>query len=169
MTTLTISAAQAAINLTRISVELEETQKDLALLERLKSAPDRAKRLIVEQEKALIANDKAIAALASAEKDARFNGIKDLIVVDRTPDLAVMRSTFEITFTSPVFDMYSQRSEPKSQTFNCFAALPDNVLAYLLEVHPSKLPNKITSIYPGDPKIAFERYFRGLQRGYLSA
>lgn len=169
MTTLKISAAQAAINVTRISAELEATQQDLALLERLKGAPDREKRLLVDQEKALAIHDKAIAAIARAEKDSRFQGIKNVTVVDKSVDLGVLRTTFEITFTSSFFNMYSQQSEPTSQTVGGFASLPEDVFAYLLEVQPSSIPDKITALNPADHKNAFERYFFGLRKGYLSA
>lgn len=169
MTTLQISAAQAAIDLTRISAELEATQQDLALLERLKGAPDREKRLLVDQEKALAAHKKAVDAIACAKKDARFVGLGEITVRDLRVDLGLLSSTFEITYINSVYDSRTGQSEPKSFTVIGFPALPDNVFTYLLEANPTKIPHKITSLYPSDPKIAFERYYRGLNKGYLSA
>ena len=169
MTTLKISAAQAATDVTRISDELEEAQMDLALLERLKNAPDKVKRLIAEQEKAIAAHKKAVDALNRAKKDARFVGLGEITVRDLRVDLGLLKSTFEITYINSVYDSHTRESEPKSFTVLGFPALPDHVLHYLLEANPSKIPHKITSLYPSDPKIAFERYYRGLNKGYISA
>ena len=169
MKTLQISAAQAAINVTRISAELEATQQDLVLLERLKSAPDRLKRLLVDQEKTIAVHKKAVDALDRAKKDDRFVGLGEIIVRDLRVDLGLLNSTFEITYVKSVYDSHTKQSEPKSFTVLGFPALPDNVFLYLLEANPAKIPQKITSLYPSDPKIAFERYYRGLNKGYISA
>lgn len=169
MTTLKISVAQAAIDVTRISAELEEAQRDLALLDRLKSAPDRGKRLMAEQEKAIAAHKKAVDALARVKKDDRFVGFGEITVRDLRADLGLLSSTFETTYVNSVYDSHTRQSEPKSFTVLGFPALPDNVFLYLLEANPAKIPQKITSLYPSDPKIAFERYYRGLNKGYISA
>ena len=159
----------ATMNLARIAAELEEARADVALLERLKSANDRVTRLTTEQEKATKARDKALAAQAKAEKEARFAGISD-VGVSESPETVrenVIRSSFTITYTKPTWN--GRSSPPTRHSVASFGTLPPDVLAYLVDVRPDLIPAKIMALSPDSPRDALRRYFASCKRGYLAA
>lgn len=157
--------------LSTLAAELEAAQQDLALWQRLSTAEERAEALAARYEKAKAAHDKQEAAEAEATREARFNGLADIRVSDTTDRSAqagdhLLRRSYRITYTAPQYDIYAQRSVPKEQVVNGFAALPGNVLAFLIEKHPEQIPAAIAALAPDDPYGAFEIYFRDMRRGY---
>lgn len=156
-------------NVLDIEVALREAEQDVALLERLSGAEARVKALTADLAKAKSAEEKATAARVQAAYDARFADLSDIRVIDTTPDEGVLRSGFTITYTRTAYDMDRQENVPSPISISGFGGLPDNVFAFLQERHPDRIPEKIMSLAPGDPTEAFNRYFRGLRRGYVAA
>ncbi|WP_029868159.1 hypothetical protein [Sphingomonas sp. UNC305MFCol5.2] len=170
MTTTKITAAQASAALAQISADLVQAEQDLALLERLKSAGDRVKRLTADRAKAVGDRDTALAVERKAREDARFKDLSDLRVVEvGKTDEGVLRSAWTINYTRIAYDMDSGRNVPQPVAISGFGGLPDNVFALLIEQHPDRIPAKIMALAPNDPKEAFARYFRGLTRGFIAA
>jgi hypothetical protein len=165
--TTNMTSRLATAELERITVELAEAREDVALLERLKSAVDRVSRLAAEQDKAIKARDKALAAEAKAEEQSRFGGINDLVVTDNTPDEHVLRSGFTITYTKPAWN--GRASVPKAHSVGGFGALHPDVFRYLIERCPERIPAKIMALAPDNPVAAFNRYFVSLKRGYVTS
>lgn len=155
------------ITLQTLYTQLEEAHQDAAMWQRLTGAADRVKSLTAEYAKAKIAHEKAEAVKAKAEQDAKFAGLRDLRIIEIAGDSAsVMHSTFHITYTC---DAWNGRDNVP-QTVSCtrgFGALERNVLAWIIQRHPEKIPASITDLAP-DIDAAFNRYFVGLQRGYLA-
>ena len=162
------SAATLAANVARISAELDEARQDVAMLEKLKSAQDRLNRLTAEQSKAIAQCDKAIAAEEKAQADSRFVGLRDIRVIETRPGEHVLRAGFTVTYTRMAWDMDAQQSVPRGESVNGFPAVPSNVLAFLIERHPERIPAKIMDLAPGNPGVAFNCYFRALSRGYIA-
>lgn len=108
------------------------------------------------------------AAQEKLDNDARFAGLSGITVTDKTPDETTLRSSFEITYVSLIYDMYANASLPFPSTVVGFDALPEHVLAYLLERHPEQIPAKIIRL-AANPADALNRFFMGLKRGYLTA
>lgn len=158
----------ANVNLRTLAAELDEARQDVALLERLKAAPDRLKRLTADYGKAVAAHEKIKAAAEKAASEARFKGLSDIKVTDTTPRDNVLRTGFTITYIRMAYDIDAGQSISQPTTVTGFASLPDNVFAFLVERHPAQIPAKIMALAPDDPKEAFARYFRGLSRGYIS-
>ena len=97
MTTNNHGSLRAAMDLEQLSAELEEARADVTMLERLKSAVDRVKRLSIEHDKASAARDKAVAAEAKAKEVERFAGISNVRVTQsaRTLGENVLRAVFK--------------------------------------------------------------------------
>lgn len=165
----TARVERAAENLFRIERELKEAEADVALLERLKKAEDRAKSLRAER---TAASDKLTAARDAedkARKANRFAAFQSIEVRDRIPGEGLLRSSFEITYSRLTYDMNANASYPQSFTVMGFKGLPDDAFAYLLYAHPEKVPAKIMALAPNDPQLALERYFVALRRGFVQA
>lgn len=161
-------SAIAAAKLARVTEELEAAQSDVALLERLKSAQDRVKRLLPEQEAALAEAAAAKDAESLAREEQRFAGLAGISVKDVRPEDNVTRSTFEISYTRLAYDFEARTQVPSDHTVTGFLALPDEVFAFLIAKHPDKIPAKIMDLCPSNPTTAFERYFMALRRGFVS-
>ena len=155
----------ASAELERIACELELAREAVALLERLKSAVDRVARLTVEQERAVRARDKALAAEAKAQEQSRFGSISNLTVTDDTPNEHLVRSQFTISYTKPAWN--GRASVPKNHSAAGFGVLPPDVFAYLIERCPERIPAKIMALAPDNPEAAFKRYFVALKRGHV--
>lgn len=157
----------AAMELDRISGELEEARADVTMLERLRSAVDRVKRLSIEQDKAIVAKDKALVAEAKAKEAEWFAGIGNVRVTqsDHTLGENVLRSSFTIEYTKPRWNMY----ETVQTQFSVegFGPLPPEVLDYIIVKQPNLIPAAIMALAPDSPVEAFRQYFLGLRRGYL--
>lgn len=169
-TTATDAAARvmlAAETLVRITNELAAANEDVALLQRLSTANDRAERLAGQRDKALAEQKAALAAEAKAKENARFAGFSGIDVTDLKPDAGLLGSPFRITYTRLTHDMYAKDNVPTLHTVEGFGALNPDAYAYLIERHPEKIPAKIANLCPGNPRVAFERYFMGLRRGYI--
>jgi len=167
MTTNMTRSGIAAANLERIAVELDEAQSHLSLLERLKSAVDRVNRLTAEQSKAIKEHERALAAEAKDLKASRFAAISDVLVTENpeTRREHVLRASFTIHWTKPTWD--GRASRPMEHFVVGFSACPPDVLDYLIERCPERIPAKIIALAPDDPREAFHRYSRGLKRGCL--
>lgn len=165
MTTKTSRSSFAiAAELSSITAELDVARADMALLERLKSAADRVSRLTIEQEKTNVALEAAKAREGKANEDARFAGITELTITDRTPDANVVRSTFKITYVRPKWD--GRSTYPQHHKASGFGLLDRDVLKYIIERCPDRIPQKIMALAPDNPRLAFDRYFVGVRRGY---
>lgn len=150
-----------------LRTQLEEAHQDAAMWQRLTGAADRVKSLTAEYTKAKSAYDTAEAAKAKAAHEAQFAGLRNLRITE-IPGKgdSVMHSAFHITYTRDAWDGWNN----VPQTVSCtrgFGALERNVLAWIIQRHPEKIPASITDLAP-DIDAAFNRYFVGLQRGYLA-
>jgi hypothetical protein len=170
-TAVTAAAAEterAAANLFRIMAALSAAREDVALLERLKGAEALVKRLTAEQDAALTTQNKAIAAEAKATDDERFARFSDINVTDKRPEEGLLSAPFVISYVLSTWDMGAHASVPLTRSVTGFKVLPHIVLEYLIERHPSKIPARIMALAPGNPRAAFDRYFGGLSRGYIT-
>jgi hypothetical protein len=160
----------AAAELERITSDLNVALDDQALLERLKSAADRVKRLSAEKAKAVTVREKALAEEAKAAEVQRFAGLSDIQVTEsiNTEREHVLNTNFTISYVRPTWDMYAQEALPRQHTVNGFRMLPHDVLDFLIERHPERIPAKIRCL-ADDPADAMAIYFAGLRRGYLTA
>lgn len=167
MTNNTARSKMAAADLARINAELDVARDDLTLLERLKSAQDRVNRLTTEQAKASKELDRALTAEAKASKDARFAMIANVTVAESPETVRehVLRAYWTIRWTKPTWDGRANR--PTEHSIGGFSALPPDVMAYLIEKCPERIPGKIMALAPDNPREAFRRYFQGLKRGCL--
>lgn len=157
----------AATTLFQITADLADANADAAVYARLKAASTRAETLAEAQTKALAEQDAALSAEATAKAAARFANISGIEILDTTPDEHVLGTSFRITYKSGKYDMYGGKSVQIPTTSTGFNSIPSLVLAYLIEVHPEKVPSKIMALAPGNPNAAFEVYFAGLRRGCL--
>lgn len=153
-------------DLNTIAADLEAAKADLALLERLTSAAERVNVLTTAFDKARTAQAKADEASAKEAAEARFKGLANIRVTGSGDD-NLLREHFTINWTGQVYDMYSMTSAPIEMQREGFVSLPDNVLAFLVEKHPDRIPAKITALRPGDPAAAMTEYLRACQRGYF--
>lgn len=156
-------------DLDTIAADLADAKADLVLWERLTSAADRVKALVASYDKAKAAQAKADEAAAKEAAEARFAGLSDLRVIKGGDGHLLSPSTWRIAWTQPVYDMYSGTSIPETLGRNGFRALPDNVLAFLIEKHPEQVPAEIMALAPGDAAEAMTEYFRACERGYTKA
>lgn len=158
-------------DLKALAAELADAKADLAQWERLTNAADGVKALVASYDKAKAAQAKADEAAAKEAAEARFTGLSDLRVIDASGGSSgcaggVLRKSWRITWTAPQFDMETMTSPPRSHSVVGFAALPDNVFAFLIEKHPDKVPAEIMALCPGNPAEAMTEYFRACKRGY---
>lgn len=171
-----------ALSLDTIATQLEEAKADLALAQRIQTAPDRVKTLTPLYEKALRAYESAKAKMqandaalrAAAEKalaDARFAGLSDLCIEERVDikNPHVLKNTYVISWTHPVWGAEENETLPAPCTAKGFGFLPPDVLAWIIERHPEKVPASIMDLAPGDVEAALTRYFIALRRGYLAS
>lgn len=137
------------------------------MLERLKSAVDRVKRLSIDYDKASAARDKAVAAEAKAREVERFAGISNVRVTQSPHTLGenVLRAAFTIEYTKPRWNMYE--TVPTDYSVDGFGPLPPEVLDYIIVKQPGLIPAAIMALAPDSPVDAFRQYFVGLRRGYL--
>lgn len=153
-----------------IAAELAEAQADLALFQRLTSAPDRVKRLTADHAKAQAAAEKAEAQRVAAEREARFKNLSNIRVTDisgaENPNLINRR--FKITYTKVMFDSAANRNLPRQVGVVGFQGLEPSALEFLIEKHPEEIPEDILALAPGDPYAAFRTYFAGRRRGYFN-
>lgn len=166
MTNIESDSLGAETNLERISTELKLARSDVTMLERLKSAVDRVKRLEIEQHKAVTALDKAVVAKIKADEAERFAGISN-VRVTQTPDTVgenLLRSVFTVAYTKPLWNMYE--TVPTEYSVVGFGPLPPEVLDYIILKRPSLIPPAIMVLAPDSPVDAFRKYFVILRRGY---
>lgn len=164
--TETNSARSLRAELASIESELSLALDDVALLERLKGANDRASRLTAERDKLAAALNKEQAKQAKADEANRFAGISNVSVADNTPAESVTRTSFTIRYTAPRWNGFA--SLPTEIEVAGFGVLPPDVLAYLIEKRPDLIPGKIKALAIDDPRQAFGRYFLALSRGYVA-
>lgn len=169
MTTNTDRSLIATAELARITADLDAALEDVALLERLKSAADRVSRLTAEKEKAIKARDKALSAEAKAAEENHFARISDVDVTEHPETVPenVIRSSFTITYTRLTWDGWASR--PAQHSVTGFGILPPDVLEYLIERRPERIPPKIMALAPDNPRDAFRRYFSSQRRGFILA
>jgi len=137
---------------------------------RLQEAEGRVAELEAEYESAKAKDGGEAAAKAQAEAEARFDGVTDVRVVEIANTFQpgnVLASSFEITYTKPRFDRFTQQCPPVERTVRGFRGVPQPAFLYLLEKVPERIPASIMALAPGDPHSAFGAYFIGLRRGYI--
>ena len=169
MTNNTDRGLAASAELDRIAAELIEAQADLDLLERLKSAADRVARLTAEHEKGTKALAKAKATEAKAAEASRFAHISDINVTEHPETVRehVLLASFTISYTRVAWD--GRRSVPAQHSVTGFGILPPDVLDYLIDRQPNRIPAKIMALAPDNPRDAFRCYFASQRRGFIVA
>lgn len=143
-----------------------QAQADMVLLDRLNGAADRLATLTALQADIVAQQGLIHDRAAKARQDAMFAKFSTVDISDKYPEENVIRSSFTVTYT--ISSWNGRESVPKQVTSVGLLCLPDNLLAYLIEKHPSKIPAKIANL-AADPYDAFERYFVGMSRGHLLA
>ena len=158
------------LSLNEIETQLAAAYADLALYERLTGAADRVKRLTAINDKAVTAREKAEAGKTAAAQEARFAGLSNLSIAETAaPSGIVIRSRFIIRYTRNAWNSDAGATLPTEETKEGFAALEPNVLAWIAQRHPEKIPASIMALAPGNVDAALDTYFAGLRRGYLKA
>jgi hypothetical protein len=153
----------------RIGAALQQAREDVALLQRLKTAEENAERLATELRAAQDELAEVMAADFKAKQEARYAGFLDITVTEHTPHNAtgVLQMVFKTAVTRETFNGYE--NVPEVRTYTGFQQLPNEAFGYLIERHPERIPDSIKALAPNDPAEAFDIYFMGLQRGYLTA
>ena len=165
MTTTTQNRAELVATVERIATELQDARQDVALLQRLKAAEADTKRLSFELSTAQDELAEALTADFQTQQNAKFASFLDITVTE-TGAVAGLHRAFNITVKRLSFNGYE--NIPQEHTFGGFRALPSDALHYLIEKHPERIPASITDLAPNDPYAAFDAYFTGLRRGFLS-
>jgi hypothetical protein len=154
-----------------IAAQLDEAKKDAALWERLSKAPELAKQLTRDLDRAKAAQQKEAATQAKAAQDARFARIGSLRVQETTSDPSagenLLRRSYSISYTTPVYDMYTMTSLPREHTKPSFEQLPDDIYDCLIDRHPEQIPAAIMDLAPGNPRAALAAYLDARRRGYI--
>ncbi|MEG8057924.1 hypothetical protein [Sphingomonas faeni] len=143
---------------------IEQAKADIALLDRLNGAADRLAALTTLQADIIAQQGLIYEQAAKARQDAAFAKFSTVDITDKTQDEHVIRSSFEVSYTTSSWD--GRQSVPKRVTMVGLLSMPDDLLGYLIERHPGKIPAKIAQL-AADPYEAFERYFIGMKRGHL--
>lgn len=161
--------AELVASVEALASQLDEARQNVATLQRLKTAELDVERLAIELEAAQSALAKGMADAVCTQRKAQFAGFIDITVIE-TPDpmnSSVLSTTFVIAVTRRSFNGY--QSVPTTITYPSFKQLPPDAFNYLLEKHPERVPASIMALRPGDAWNAFNTYFVGLKRGYLTA
>jgi hypothetical protein len=143
---------------------IEQAKADVALLERLNGAADKLASLTTLQADIIVQQGLIHDRAAKARQDAMFAKFSTVDIRDRDSGNHVIGSSFQISYTVSAWN--GRESVSKLVTSTGLTCLPDGLLEYLIEMHPSKIPAKIANL-AADPYDAFNRYFVGLGRGYL--
>lgn len=147
---------------------LVQAQEDVALLERITKAKAETKRLAVELEAAQEALAEAMAAEVQERREATHSDFKDITVTERNTGEGLLHRIFEITYVRTQWNGWE--SAPVTHTCIGFGSLPDEAWGYLLNARQDQIPLSILSLSPtADPWEAFNTYFTGMKRGWLSA
>lgn len=158
-------------NLETIAASLEQARQDLEMAERLASAEERVSSL----EKAYAAAEEdaeaARAEALKAEQEARFAGLSNIKVSNVTPPASgkgLLHQTFRISYTRKSYNSFIGANQSADHSVTSFAALPSNVLEFLLVRHPEEVPTEILALAPNSPGLAVEFYLSAKRRGYLT-
>ncbi|WP_370178219.1 hypothetical protein [Alteriqipengyuania sp.] len=156
-------------NITALASALEEARADLALAERLATAKQRVEKLTTDVATAEAEALRAQAQRAAEAAEARFANISDVKVTSAPSKVGdtLQHLRFTITWRAPRYDMRSGTSPVTSCKAVGFHALPENVLAYLVEKAPDRIPQEIMALAPDNPSRAIQEYFAGKRRGYF--
>lgn len=131
---------RAEANLPRIADQLEQAQKDLAVI---LSEEHRDKRL------------------------ASYAGVKSVTITDKSAGENLLGTSFLITVIRNSFDHDSGKNVDQKQEYVGFATVPAEVMAYIFDKNPPILPAKIMALAPGDAAEAFSLYMVSKRRGYV--
>ena len=156
---------------TTIYARLQQAERDAARWRQLSGATDLAAAFRKDYERATAAQAKADATADKQAAAARFAGLGSIRVKQGSggkEGSGLLGLPFTITWMAPEYDMYSKMTVPREHSVAGFEALSPTVMAYLIERHPAQIPAPILALAPGDPDKAFERYFVGKRRGYLT-
>jgi hypothetical protein len=166
MTDKTPDRAALTAEVQRLSAALRQAQDDVALMHRLKTAEADAKRLEVELSAAQAALIAATTDAILVQRAAGFANFEDITITETGTEPGILHRNFGITVKRKAWDGYNTVSE--NQDFGGFANLPKDAFAYLVAVHPDRIPASIMALAPDDPTEAFAEYFIGQRRGYLT-
>lgn len=148
----------------RLGADLEQAKADVALLQRLKDAEGNVKRLTAELAKAQDELTNELANATQARRKAEFAKFRDITVTeDQGRGIGPLHATYKITVKAMSF---GERAEETEQEWIGFNGLPTDVLHYLIDQHPERIPASIMAL-GSDPYEAFDTFFAGKRRGYL--
>ncbi len=159
------------LSLPEMETQLAAAQADLALYERLTDAAARVKTLTAARDKALAANAKAEADRVRAAEETRFAGLRDLRITE-IPDSkspGVLSTRFNIQYTRNAYNSAAGTNLPQRVSITGFTALERDILAWIVQRHPDKIPASILALAPGNVDAALDRYFLALRRGFLAS
>lgn len=158
-------------NVQRLTLALDATSADVAMLTRLRDAETLAGRLSVELSDAQDKLSQAMANKVIADRDAvyaRFRTINVAVTPSVSSPSSVLSAAYTISVETKVYDGKANVSRWVVQTYGGFNALPSDALAYLMNVKPEALPASIMALAPDEPHKAMDVYLIGLRRGYLT-
>jgi hypothetical protein len=150
-----------------LTAALVQAQEDVALLGRLTTAKATAKRLSAELTEAQDALSVAMADEVRAKRAALYAGFTDIKIIEGNLAEGLQHRTFQVNYTR---EEWNGTGSLITRSVMGFEAMPDGAWAYLLDVRPDQIPASILALSPtGDPTEAFNTYFTGMKRGWLSA
>jgi hypothetical protein len=168
----TLAADRVALvhSINHMSAALDAVRDDVALLQRLQRAEAEALRLthdLAEAREAL-ANVAAEEAMVKRDKlFATFDGISITVIHGAESSGGVLSASYPITYKRLGYDHGTRQNIWREHVVEGFAALPEEVYAYLVEARPDAIPEGIMALAPGDAAKALDAYFSGMRRGYL--
>lgn len=147
---------------------IDQHRADVALLQRLKIAPDELKRATAELG---ALNTKLAAAWADHERGEReaFKASLRNITITKTGDGEGLKATYTVSYEKRAWDMNARETVWRKVSTTGLAVVDPLVIRYILTFEPQKLPTFILGLCPGDPVKAMDRYLTGLNRGCLRA
>lgn len=110
----------------------------------------------------------ALADQAEIERAQRLTGFTDIEVICPDDGRNLISAPFTIRYTKSVYDMATKSAVPIVHDVNGFASLPDDAFEYLIARKPEAIPAAILALSPGDANAAFDIYFAGKRRGYIT-
>lgn len=168
--TNTRSSADIRAELAANALAFNKAREDAELYERLSKAPALVAKLAARGDDLTAALAKAEEAEATARREEAYSHIRNMRVETVAgKSSSPIGAQYIIRFEREAYSSTTHRNEWISAEANGFAVLTPEQFGYLLDKAPEQIPAGIRNLVPDNPRRAFEVYFIGMRRGYLTA
>jgi len=168
-----LTASDLTGRITSITQDLSAAKADVALLQRLKDSETNAKRLTLELADTQDALATAIADEHDAKQKATFANIRNMAITSSAPvgdtNPGVLGMAYTVNYETLSYDYSSRQNLWRAVSAPGIRNLPARELAYLTEVRPDLIPQRIMDLAPGHPAEAISRYIQAVRRGYMKS